>query len=192
MATMDAETIDLNALLSYSLNINFAPLQAHLRASSVQAKEVQGQVAELTAQNELLRGMLASSKGEGGGSPLGEVLELRAALAALAARIDALPPPQFFTWDAEREAMAAAERLAVEASGQALEAKGAALDAAGEATAAGEDARKAAAVAAAAPWAASAAASGASSACAMLHTSLVSSASSPLLCCCCCCCWCCC
>ena len=37
--------VDLNALLSYSLSINFAPLQAHLRASG----EAQSRRAERDA-----------------------------------------------------------------------------------------------------------------------------------------------
>ena len=136
-----AETLDLNSLLSYSLNINFAPLQLHLQKSAERAATLGSQVQVLLTQNDELKSLLAGKSD--GGVPLSEVLEIRAALAALQARIDALPPPQLFTWDKERDAMEAAERAA-------LEARSVAMDAAGEATSAGEDARKAAAVAAAA------------------------------------------
>jgi hypothetical protein len=129
-----AASVDLNKLLTYKLDIDFAPLVLHL---SENAREL-----------ALLRA------GAGNGPDVGPLL---ARLAELEARVAGMPPPHMFTWDSERIAIEAAQRAALDAAalagsaaGKAGEARGEALGASSEASSAAADARKAAAAAAAA------------------------------------------
>jgi len=133
------ESIDLNSLLSYSLQINFSPLQTVLSAQNEKAKAAEAKMAEVY---EML-------KNASGGAPLSEILALRESISALESKINSLPPPSLFSWDNEKAAISAAEKAALDAAEAALSSKTAALDSAGEAVSAGEDARKAAAVASA-------------------------------------------
>jgi len=128
-------SVDLNKLLTYKLDIDFAPLALHLSAQQ--------------AAFDALRASMG-----GGGGDVGPML-LR--LEELEQRVASLPPPHLFKWDAERDRIEAASQAALDAAalagsaaGAAGEARGEALGASSEASSAAADARKAAAAAAAA------------------------------------------